>query len=149
MTSFVRRFLVLLSATSLLFAPLFVSAQTISSQSTGLDQAAAGTGLVNTCQGNCIPGLIGNLINAVLGVLGIVLLGLFLYAGFMWMTAGGETERVKKAKSMIVNAVAGLVIIVASYAITSYVISTLGQAFGGGAQQQGQQINGGAQQQGP
>ena len=75
-----------------------------------------------------LPTLVGRIINAVLGVLGLLLLVYLLYGGFLWMTSGGDSEGVKKAKTMITNAVIGLVIITLSVVITSYVVSRLGSA---------------------
>lgn len=85
------------------------------------------TGGVGTKQ---LPEIIGGLINAVLGVLGIILVVYLVWAGFLWMTASGEEEKVKKAKSMIQQAVIGMVIIIAAYAISSFVITTLTTAVG-------------------
>jgi type IV secretory pathway VirB2 component (pilin) len=68
---------------------------------------------------------IGSLINVVLTILGIVLLLIIIYAGFLWMTAGGDSEQTKKAKDWMLNAVIGLIIILAAYAISSFVISAL------------------------
>lgn len=72
-----------------------------------------------------LTAIIGQLINVALGFLGIVLLAYLLFAGFLWMTAGGETEKVDKAKSMIRNAIIGLIIIVAAFAISTFVLSSL------------------------
>ncbi|MBU1132642.1 hypothetical protein KKC32_05370 [Patescibacteria group bacterium] len=74
-----------------------------------------------------LPARIGNFINILLGVLGVVLVLIIVYAGFLWMTAGGDTEQVKKAKSWMINAVIGLIIILSSYAISSFVIEKLVQ----------------------
>src|SRR5438552_3226679 len=72
-----------------------------------------------------LPTLVGRIINAVLGVLGLLLLVYLLYGGFLWMTSGGEEEGVKKAKRMITNAIVGLVIIMAAVAISNFVINAL------------------------
>jgi hypothetical protein len=77
-----------------------------------------------------LPELVGSLINALLGVLGIIFVVLVVYAGFLWMTAQGDTKKVDQAKTMLTQAVVGLVIIVAAYAISSFVISTLVTATG-------------------
>ncbi|MCI0479222.1 pilin [Candidatus Uhrbacteria bacterium] len=69
--------------------------------------------------------IVGGIINVILGFLGIVLLGYMLYAGFLWMTAGGDDKKVGDAKSMIKNALIGLVIIVAAFAISSFVLGSL------------------------
>jgi hypothetical protein len=69
--------------------------------------------------------IIGNIINVVLGFLGILLLVYFLYAGFLWMTSDGKGTGVQRAKDMMKNAVIGLVIIVAAYAISNFVLSQI------------------------
>ena len=50
---------------------------------------------------------------------------LMLWAGFVWMTAGGDDEKISAAKRILLNSVIGLAIILSSYAITSFVISSL------------------------
>lgn len=78
-----------------------------------------------------LPVIIGNIINVVLGFLGIVLLFYLLYGGFLWMTSGGDAKGVDAAKTMIRNAIIGLVIIVSSYAISNFVLSQLLVVTGG------------------
>lgn len=73
---------------------------------------------------------IGQLINVVLGFLGIIFLVLVIYAGFLWMTAAGNTDRVGKAKSIMIQAVIGLIILLAAYAITQFVVTNLGTGTG-------------------
>ncbi|MCK9361366.1 pilin [Patescibacteria group bacterium] len=69
--------------------------------------------------------IVGRIINVVLGFLGIVLLFYFLYGGFKWMTSGGDEDGVSEAKTMIRNAVIGLVIVMASYALSDFVLRQL------------------------
>jgi len=83
------------------------------------------TGTSAGLQNKPLEQMVGSIINVVLGFLGIVLLVYLLYAGFLWMTAGGDEDKVKKAKSMITNAIIGLVIIVAAFAISSFVLGSL------------------------
>jgi len=64
-------------------------------------------------------------INAILGLLGIIFLVLTIYAGFLWMTAAGNDDQVSKAKSIITAAIIGIVIIVAAYAITNFVLGAI------------------------
>ena len=78
-----------------------------------------------------VPVIIARLIRTLLTMLGIVVLCLILYGGFVWMTAGGNAERVEKAKRILTNAVIGLIIILASFAITQFILSALGDATGG------------------
>jgi hypothetical protein len=65
------------------------------------------------------------IIRSVLGLLGVIALALIVYAGFLWMTAGGNSEQVGSAKSVLINSVIGLVIILSAYAITYAVFDIL------------------------
>jgi cysteine-rich repeat protein len=68
------------------------------------------------------------IIRVALGFLGIVALAIILYGGFVWMTAGGNEERISKAKKILVNGVIGLVIIIMAFSITSFIINRLLEA---------------------
>lgn len=76
-----------------------------------------------------------NVIRVLLGLLGLVALGIVLYAGFQWMTAGDNAEKVANSKKLLINGAIGLLIIVSAYAIVSFFFSALGYGglFGGGA----------------
>jgi hypothetical protein len=88
--------------------------------------AAATAGAAGVTSGETnLPKLIGNFIGAALGLLGVILVCIIIYAGFLWMTAQGNDEKVKQAKKMISNAVVGMVLIFAAYAITNFVIASL------------------------
>jgi|GEM_PF-898826 len=63
-----------------------------------------------------------NIINIVLGFLGIIAVVIVLAAGFQWMTAGGEEEKVKEAQQRLIQGAIGLVLIVAAWMIAYYVI---------------------------
>ncbi|PIR92378.1 hypothetical protein COU01_01910, partial [Candidatus Falkowbacteria bacterium CG10_big_fil_rev_8_21_14_0_10_44_15] len=57
--------------------------------------------------------------------LGIIFLVLVLYAGFLWMTAAGNEDQVTKAKSILTTSIIGIVIIVAAYAIVTFVLDAI------------------------
>jgi len=69
--------------------------------------------------------IIGTVIAALLSLLGVIFLGLTIYGGMMWMTAEGKEERIEKAKNIIVESLIGLVIVLAAYAISFFVINAL------------------------
>lgn len=69
--------------------------------------------------------IIGQIIQVVLGFLGVIALGLALYAGFLWMTAQGNEEKINQAKKILVNAAIGLAIILSAFAIVSFLINQL------------------------
>jgi uncharacterized membrane protein YbhN (UPF0104 family) len=75
--------------------------------------------------------VIANLIKTVLGFVGILLILIILYAGFLWMTAGGVPDNVTKAKAWLTNAIIGLVIIALSYSIASFVTKKLNEGISG------------------
>lgn len=78
--------------------------------------------------------LIQTVINAFLSIIGVLLLAYMLYAGYNWMTAHGDEEKVTAAKDTITRAIIGVIIIVAAYAISIFVMSRLeaGTLKGGG-----------------
>lgn len=78
--------------------------------------------------------LIARIIRVFIGVLGAVALILVLYGGFLYMTAGGSDDKVTKAKKVLINAAIGLLIILSSYAIVSFIINSLLDATGAGGQ---------------
>jgi len=69
--------------------------------------------------------IIAEIIKYVLSFLGIIFLILILYGGFLWMTAGGNEEQVAKAKTIVINSIIGVIIILSSYAITYYVLENV------------------------
>lgn len=75
------------------------------------------------------------IINAGLGILGILMVIYFVYGGVMWMTAGGESNKIDTAKGSIRSAIIGLIIIVSAFAIANFVTDALTKSTGqsGGA----------------
>ena len=69
-----------------------------------------------------LAGRIGDILKVVLNFLGIIILIFVLYGGFLWLTAGGNTEQVDKAQSLLLNTFKGAIIIGLAYVITSFVI---------------------------
>ena len=65
--------------------------------------------------------IIGTGINAALSLVGLIFLMLMVYAGYLWMTARGEEEIIKKAQKIIISTIIGLVIVLSAYAITSFI----------------------------
>lgn len=70
------------------------------------------------------------IINFALSLLGIIAVCIILWAGFTWMTAGGNDEKVGSAKKILFAAVMGLIIIMVSYSIMSFVLRSLCETTG-------------------
>lgn len=79
----------------------------------------------DTSEGSSLTLMILKIVKGFMGLLGIAAVVLVVYAGFLWMTAGGEEEKVKTAKKILVQATIGLAIILMSYAISSFVIGSI------------------------
>lgn len=116
MQIFARIFLIAIFATMLL--PLGAGAQ----PDLGVDiPRQAGIGLGDTD----IRITIARVIRVAMGVLGIVTVVIILYAGFLWMTAGGNDEQVTAAKNWISRGIIGLAIILMAFGISTFVLRQL------------------------
>ena len=87
-----------------------------------LDKFITPTGLSGNAD---LVTIIGAIVATILAVLGVLLVVLIIYAGFLWMTSQGDATKTKKSKDMIFQAIIGLLIIFAAYAITNFVIGAL------------------------
>ena len=65
---------------------------------------------------------IGETIKMFLSFLGILILIIIIYAGVLWLTAGGNADQVEKAKKWLFNSVIGALIIGLAYAIAAFIL---------------------------
>ncbi|PLX26786.1 hypothetical protein C0583_05820 [Candidatus Parcubacteria bacterium] len=72
----------------------------------------------------------GTIIQAFLGLLGIIFLVMIIIGGFNWMTAAGNDDKAAKAKATLNRGVIGLIIILAAYIISAFVFRALGGIIG-------------------
>jgi len=68
--------------------------------------------------------LAGRLISYLLIFTGIIAVAYLIYGGLIYITAGGDAEKASKGRVAITNAIIGIIIIMASYAIYTAVINT-------------------------
>lgn len=97
----------------------------ISSASSTLGEVGSNMGVSSGTGAGDLPTLIANIINVLLSIVGVILVCFIVYAGFLYMTAGGDTDKVKKAKQLITQCIIGIIIIVAAYAISTFVIDQI------------------------
>lgn len=75
------------------------------------------------------PGVVVfNIVQVVLGFLGIVGAIMMIYAGFLWLTSGGEEEKAKQGRTLLFQALIGTLIVLTAYTITYFVIDRLTKA---------------------
>jgi len=90
----------------------------------GLQATAGAAGLAdNPRYPSDVPTLIGNVIGTALSMVAVIFFLLMVYGGFLWMTAHGDSGQVDKAKDTIIAAVIGIIVVLASYAITTFVFT--------------------------
>ncbi|RMH01563.1 MAG: hypothetical protein D6706_01670 [Chloroflexi bacterium] len=104
---------------------LFIAAPALAQQE-ALGRLGAQTDLPNVP----ISILVARIIRIFLSILGVIATVLIIYGGFLYMTAGGDDAKVKKAKRVLQQTVIGLLIIISSYAITTFILNALLDAMG-------------------
>jgi cbb3-type cytochrome oxidase subunit 3 len=123
-----RYFLSILAG--LLLASFFaLPAQAQSQNIYGLNDSAAKVGAFSNqvagYNADFLNTKVGSIIGLILSFVGVIFLILIIYAGISWMTASGNQEKVNKAKELIINAIIGLIIVLAAYAITAFIGNSL------------------------
>lgn len=76
--------------------------------------------------------ILGTGIRVGLSLLGVIFIILILLAGYNWMTAAGDQEKITKAQHTIRSAIIGLLIIVGAFAIWMFISRVLIGGGGGG-----------------
>ncbi len=95
----------------------------------GLEEVS--NGLANSLTSTDPRIIIGRIIQIVLSLLGAIAVILVIYAGFVWMTSGGDEEKIGRARNILKNAAIGLLIIVCSWAIVTFLLTKLAGAING------------------
>jgi hypothetical protein len=117
-----KYFILSLMSVGLLFAPVAnVYAQKDLSQDIAQKSGYNTSGVT----GNTLSQTVGKIIKIVLGLLGTIFLALTVYAGALWMTAASNEDQVSKAMGIIKTSIIGLIIIIAAYSITYFVVDNV------------------------
>ncbi len=69
--------------------------------------------------------MIGRVIGGLAALMGSLFLGLIIYGGFLYMTAQGNDEKIKRAKNVITGSIIGIIIIFSAYTLVGFVISNI------------------------
>jgi hypothetical protein len=70
--------------------------------------------------------VVNSLISIVFAAAGLLFLAMLFAGGIAWITAGGDPKAVAAARSRLTNALIGLVIVVAAFAIAQIILKVLG-----------------------
>jgi hypothetical protein len=90
-----------------------------------------GAGLVPNCAPNCnfndLIGMVNKIISFLLFYFATPLAGLvFAYAGFLYITSGGDTSKTSKAKKLLPKVVFGYLIALGAWLIVKTILNILG-----------------------
>jgi len=115
------------------FTPIFLVPlnSTVAQSNNSLFESQIGVKEISQVYGNQkqdLRVLVGKIISIVLGFVGAIFLILAVFAGFKYMTSGGNEEKAKAALTLLRNAIIGLVIILLAWAITRMVTIMLSRA---------------------
>lgn len=69
--------------------------------------------------------LIGNVLKGLFGIIGTIALCIFIYGGFLWMTAFGEESKIKKGWDTMIWAGLGLAVIFGSYVAVDFILKAI------------------------
>lgn len=76
--------------------------------------------------------IVARIVEVFLGLLGMIAVILIIYAGWLWMSAAGDEQKITQAKKTLINAVIGLAIILSAFGIAQFIVSRLLSATTGG-----------------
>ncbi|OGH88010.1 MAG: hypothetical protein A3J93_02460 [Candidatus Magasanikbacteria bacterium RIFOXYC2_FULL_42_28] len=105
----------------LLGAPALNHANAVDFGQNTLEGVAKGSGYEIGNEANQLSSGIGYIISVTLSLVGMIFFALAVYAGFLWMTAGGNDEQITKAVNILKASVIGMIIALAAFSITFFV----------------------------
>ena len=79
--------------------------------------------------GTTFESMLGDIILLVLSLLGIVFIIFIIYAGWLWMSANGNEQKVEKARGILIQSIIGLIIVLGAYALSYFIIGIFNSQF--------------------
>lgn len=67
-----------------------------------------------------------SMVNFFIGFLGFLAVIMFVYAGVLWVTSGGNDEQITKAKKIMTYAALGIIVVILSFSIVRFITSSAG-----------------------
>jgi len=116
---------------ALIFTPILVFAQSSSTTSSTnpilntLQQVGNKGGYITDPAIASPVRIVGLVVRLFINFLGVTFIILMVFAGYGWMTAGGNEEKVKKSRTMIVQALVGLLVAVVSWTLWNFIFEKI------------------------
>lgn len=123
--------IVTLLFTALLVAPLLVGGLADSASALDSQKAACqGVGLTGgSCDGTAasdkVNGVVKGIVNILSVIVGIAAVIMIIIAGLKYTTAGGDSSKVSSAKSTLIYAIVGIVIVALAQFIVNFVLTNV------------------------
>ena len=119
---------------------VFIFSQSASAKLTDLIPQNAGPGITITGEGRdkvarpsavpkgfaSVKNVVTLIFNTIITISGVIFLIMLLIGGIQYLTGAGNEETTGKAKKMMIDAIVGLIIVLASWAIGVWILGRLG-----------------------
>lgn len=92
---------------------------------TALKEAGTAAGKAGVSTASEPEPYIAKIIGIALSLVGVIFLMLMVYGGYIWMMAKGDEAEAKKAQGIITMAIIGIIVVVAAYAATKFIVDRL------------------------
>ncbi|TSC93632.1 MAG: Uncharacterized protein CEN91_169 [Candidatus Berkelbacteria bacterium Licking1014_85] len=106
----------------------WVVGRVIAAEAAGFDKYNPLQGATPTIPGKfgTLPSLIGFVFEFIIGISGAIFVILLLVGGIQYLTGAGNDEQTGKAKKLMIDSIIGLVIVLAAWAIGTFVLDKFG-----------------------
>ena len=118
---------------------IFLFSQNVSAKLTdlipikGTEGTTTGTGADKATRPSAVPegfasveNVVTLIFNTIITISGVIFLIMLLIGGIQYLTGAGNEETTGKAKKMMIDAIVGLIIVLASWAIGTWILGRLG-----------------------
>lgn len=122
----IKNIVLILFFSTVALTPVFVCAQNEPDDQYGFSETYRQTKLATLSISKSTPeSLVADIVSVVLFFVGTIFFLLVVYAGLSWMTAKGAPEQIDRAKGILEAAIIGLIIVSASYAISTFIFNKM------------------------
>lgn len=85
----------------------------------GVNAAAGGTGCTGDAGVNSLITTVITIFSWIVGVLAVIMI---IYAGFLYVTSGGDSGKISSAKNTLIYAIIGVIVVAFSQIIVKFVL---------------------------
>lgn len=105
--------------------PSFAYATAQTDICSGVGGGTASNGTCTTSSGLTVTGVIKTIVGVLSWVIGVVAVIMVMISGFKYITSGGDSNAVSSAKSTLIYAIVGLMIVALAQFLVHFVLNTV------------------------